>query len=116
MQLPRVAQPDHVVDDVRALPAQLLAEVVTQTTRRLREAHCIHRHARLVATLHDLMSQESILAILDRHTEDVAVLEDRFELEQNVASVRGETSGETHHLLEPALEVLQEFLTKEVLD
>ena len=116
MHLPRVRDADHVVDDVAALPPQLLVEVAAQRRRRLREALRVHRHARLVAVLDDLVREEAILAVLDLHAEQVAVLEDRLELHQHVPAIGREAARQTHHLVERALEVLQVLLAPVVLD
>ncbi len=116
MQLPRVAEADHEVGDVRALPAQLLVEITAQVRRGLREAERVHRQARLVAALDDLMGEEAVLAVLDRDAEDVAVLEHRLELEQHLAAIRGQTARQAQHLIERALEVLQMLLAEVVLD
>ena len=74
------------------------------------------RHQRAVAGLDDLARQEAILAVLDGHAEDVAVLEDGLELDEHVAAIRGEAARQAHHRVQRALEVLEQLLAEEVLD
>src|SRR5207245_11287219 len=81
-----------------------------------RVTNCRHRTERLVTGFDDLPGQKAVLAVSNGNVEDVAIFQNRLQLDQHVAPVRGQAARQTHDRMKRPLDVLDVLVAEVIFD